>query len=89
MRIAVRDAEILWNGRLASGTGTMSSGSGALGQLDVTWAVRTERPDRKMSIERLIAAAQAWEQIRRPPGAFWDSESDRLRVGLGGRKVRR
>ena len=88
MRIAVRDAEILWNGRLASGTGTLSSGSGGLGQLDVTW-VRTERPDRKMSIERLIAAAQAWEQLRRPAGAFWDSESDRLRVGLGGRKVRR
>ena len=69
MRIAVRDAEILWNGRLASGTGTLSSGSGALGQLDVTWAVRTERPDRKMSLEGLIAAAQAWEQIRRPAGA--------------------
>ena len=84
MRIAVRDAEILWNGRLASGTGTLSSGSGAPGQLDVTWAVRTERPDRKMSIERLFAAAQAWEQIRRPPGAFWGSESDGLRVGLDG-----
>ena len=84
MRIAVRDAEILWNGRLASGTGTLSSGSGGLSQLDVTWAVRTERPDRKMSLERLIADAQAWEQIRRPPGAYGASESDGLRVGLDG-----
>src|ERR1019366_9271791 len=45
-----------------SGTWTLSSGSGALGQLDVTWALRTERPDRKMSLEGLIADAQAWEQ---------------------------
>jgi hypothetical protein len=52
-----------------AGPGTLSSGSGALGQLDVTWALRTERPDRKMSLEGLIADAQAWEQIRRPAGA--------------------
>lgn len=51
-----------------AGPGTLSSGSGALGQLDVTWALRIERPDRKMSLEGLIAA-QAWEQIRRPAGA--------------------
>jgi hypothetical protein len=67
-----------------SGTWTLSSGSGALGQLDVTWALRTERPDRKMSLEGLIAAAQAWEQIRRPAGAYWASDSDGLRVGLDG-----
>lgn len=52
-----------------AGPGRLSSGSGALGQLDVTWALRIERPDRKMSLEGLIAAAQAWEQIRRPAGA--------------------
>jgi hypothetical protein len=37
-----------------------------------------------MSLERLIADAQAWEQIRRPPGAYGASESDGLRVGLDG-----
>ncbi|PZS14608.1 MAG: osmotically inducible protein OsmC [Solirubrobacterales bacterium] len=59
MPIALREAEILWDGPLAGGTGTLSSGSGALGQLDVTWASRTERPDGKTSPEELIAAAHA------------------------------
>jgi lipoyl-dependent peroxiredoxin len=59
MSIATRQAEIVWEGPLASGTGTLSSGSGALGQLPVTWASRTERPDGKTSPEELIAAAHA------------------------------
>jgi lipoyl-dependent peroxiredoxin len=59
MPIATRDAEIIWEGPLASGTGTVSSGSGALGELPVTWASRTERPDGKTSPEELIAAAHA------------------------------
>jgi osmotically inducible protein OsmC len=37
----------------------MSSGSGALGALPVTWVARTERPDGKTSPEELIAAAHA------------------------------
>jgi osmotically inducible protein OsmC len=59
MPIATREAEIVWEGPLASGTGTLSSGSGALGELAVTWASRTERPDGKTSPEELIAAAHA------------------------------
>lgn len=59
MPIATRKAEIAWEGPLASGTGTISSGSGALGELPVTWASRTERPDGKTSPEELIAAAHA------------------------------
>lgn len=59
MPIALREAETVCEGPLASGTGTLSSGSGALGRLDVTWASRTERPDGKTSPEELIAAAQA------------------------------
>jgi lipoyl-dependent peroxiredoxin len=59
MPIATRNAEIVWEGRLADGTGTVSSGSGALGALPVTWASRTERPDGKTSPEELIAAAHA------------------------------
>jgi hypothetical protein len=57
MPIAMRDAEILWDGRLASRTGRCRR-RGARGRLDVTRALRTERPDRKMSLERLIAAPQ-------------------------------
>lgn len=59
MSIATREAEIIWEGSLASGTGTLSSGSGALGVLPVTWASRTEQPDGKTSPEELIAAAHA------------------------------
>jgi osmotically inducible protein OsmC len=59
MPVAIRKAEIVWEGPLASGTGTLSSGTGALGQLPVTWASRTEQPDGKTSPEELIAAAHA------------------------------
>jgi lipoyl-dependent peroxiredoxin len=59
MPIATREAEIVWEGPLASGTGAVSSGSGALGALPVTWASRTERPDGKTSPEELIAAAHS------------------------------
>jgi lipoyl-dependent peroxiredoxin len=37
----------------------VTSGSGALGELPVTWASRTERPDGRTSPEELIAAAHA------------------------------
>jgi lipoyl-dependent peroxiredoxin len=59
MPIATREAEVVWEGALASGHGTLSSASGALEQLPVTWASRTERPDGKTSPEELIAAAHA------------------------------
>ncbi len=59
MPVAVREAEILWQGPLARGAGTLTSGSGALDQLAVTWASRTERPDGKTSPEELIAGAHA------------------------------
>lgn len=59
MPIATREARIVWEGPLASGAGTISSGSGALDELSVTWASRTEQPDGKTSPEELIAAAHA------------------------------
>ncbi len=58
MTIAQRQAEVVWDGTLASGAGAVSSGSGAF-ELPVTWAARTERPDGKTSPEELIAAAHA------------------------------
>lgn len=58
MPIATRAAEIVWEGSLAAGAGTLSSGSGALA-LPVTWASRTEQPGGKTSPEELIAAAHA------------------------------
>lgn len=45
MSVATREATIACEGALARGSGTPSSGSGALEQLPITWASRTERPD--------------------------------------------
>jgi osmotically inducible protein OsmC len=59
MPIAQRQAEIVRDGPLSHGTGTLSSGSGAFTQLAVTWAARTEEPGGKTSPEELIAAAHA------------------------------
>jgi osmotically inducible protein OsmC len=56
MAVAERRAEIVWEGNLQQGSGKFTVGSGAMGEMPVTWASRTERPD-KTSPEELIAAA--------------------------------
>ena len=60
MSRAERRAEVLWEGDLLHGHGKIISvGSGALGELPITWASRTERSDGKTSPEELLAAAHA------------------------------
>ena len=59
MALAERTAEVVWNGNLTQGSGTVTVGSGAVGQLPVTFAARTESSDGKTSPEELIAAAHA------------------------------
>jgi lipoyl-dependent peroxiredoxin len=59
MAVAERRAEVVWEGDLARGSGKFTVGSGAMGEMPVTWAARTERPDGKTSPEELIAAAHA------------------------------
>jgi len=57
---AERRAEVEWQGNLIQGSGTIISvGSGALQNLPVTWASRTERSDGRTSPEELLAAAHA------------------------------
>src|SRR5438067_11492542 len=56
---AESSATTVWQGDLASGAGTTSFGSGALPDVDVTWASRTERAAGKTSPEELLAAAHA------------------------------
>jgi len=56
---AKRQATTTWNGDLMSGSGTLSGKSGALSDLGVTWAARTESSDGKTSPEELIAAAHS------------------------------
>jgi lipoyl-dependent peroxiredoxin len=57
MAMAERTAQCVWKGDLAHGNGLVTSGSGALGELPVTWASRTQRSEGKTSPEELIAAA--------------------------------
>jgi osmotically inducible protein OsmC len=55
-----RKAEVVWQGDLLHGSGTIGSvQSGAFGPLDVSWAARSEAPNGKTSPEELIAAAWA------------------------------
>ena len=55
-----RTAEVVWHGNLTHGDGTIvSTTSGALPQLPVSWAARSEEPGGKTSPEELIAAAHA------------------------------
>ncbi|HZU69023.1 MAG TPA: OsmC family peroxiredoxin [Ktedonobacteraceae bacterium] len=57
---AERHAQVEWQGSLVKGNGKIVEvGSGAIGQLPITWASRTERSDGRTSPEELIAAAHA------------------------------
>jgi osmotically inducible protein OsmC len=58
---AERTAQVSWSGSLMEGAGRIeSTGSGALGGLDVTWASRSEPSESgRTSPEELIAAAHA------------------------------
>ncbi len=57
---AERRAQVTWEGSLTKGHGTIvSTSSGALKDLPVTWASRVEQPDGKTSPEELIAVAHA------------------------------
>ena len=58
--VAVRRAEVTWEGDLAHGSGQVSAASSnAFSDLAVTWASRIERPDGRTSPEELLAAAHA------------------------------
>ncbi len=59
MPLQQRRAEVVWNGDLLKGNGTVRVGSGAFPELPVTFAARTESSDGKTSPEELIAAAHA------------------------------
>jgi lipoyl-dependent peroxiredoxin len=59
MAMAERTATCSWDGDLAHGGGVVVGASGALDDLAVTWASRTQRSDGKTSPEELIAAAHA------------------------------
>jgi lipoyl-dependent peroxiredoxin len=59
MAIAERSATTVWEGNLPKGKGTLNGASGALSDLGVSWASRTERSNGQTSPEELIAAAHS------------------------------
>ena len=60
MAKALRTADVEWEGNLIQGHGRIIEvGSGAIGNLPVTWASRTEASDGKTSPEELLAATHA------------------------------
>jgi len=56
---AKRTAVAVWEHDLAHGQGTVKGTSGALADVPVSWASRTEAPGGKTSPEELLAAAHA------------------------------
>jgi osmotically inducible protein OsmC len=57
---AIRTATVTWQGDLASGRGSVSSGSSdTFLDLPVSWVARTEAPGGRTSPEELLAAAHA------------------------------
>jgi osmotically inducible protein OsmC len=57
---AIRRAEAVWSGDLATGSGTVSAkSSDSFTDLPVSWASRTENPEGQTSPEELVAAAHA------------------------------
>lgn len=56
---AKRSAEAVWEGDLVHGQGRVKGTSGGLGEVQVSWASRTEAPGGKTSPEELLAAAHA------------------------------
>jgi osmotically inducible protein OsmC len=59
MAMAERSATTAWDGDLPHGSGVLNGTSGALTDLSVTWASRTQRSEGKTSPEELIAAAHS------------------------------
>ena len=56
----VSRAEAVWNGDLASGSGTVgAASSGAFASLPIGWSSRTESHEERTSPEELVAAAHA------------------------------
>ncbi len=56
---AERSASVVWQGKLADGSGRVRLASGALDEFPVTWASRVESSDGRTSPEELLAAAHA------------------------------
>jgi|SRR5579884_385245 len=59
MPLAEKTAECSWEGDLLHGSGIVTGGSGAFGELAVNWRSRAEGDQTETSPEELVAAAHA------------------------------
>ena len=59
MALAERTARSVWQGDLLKGNGTVTFGTGAIGEQRMSWSARTEAANGMTSPEELIAGAQA------------------------------
>lgn len=59
MAVATRRADVVWEGELASGKGSLDLASGAAERLGLSWSARTEHSGGLTSPEELLAAAHA------------------------------
>lgn len=59
MALAERTAEVHWESSLARGEGSVRGGSGAVSDVPLDWASRSERAHETTSPEELLAAAHA------------------------------
>ncbi len=95
---AERTARVRWSGSLIEGQGEIvSSGSGALGRLPITWRARAEQSDGKTSPEELIAAAHAscyamafsneLNKLGHPPERLDVGAKAVFEVGAGGARI--
>jgi len=57
--VAERRAEIVWEGDLLQGGGKFTVGSGAMGEMLITWAARTERSEGKTPACRRVSSKGA------------------------------
>ncbi|MEL5958766.1 OsmC family protein [Streptomyces sp. CLV115] len=54
-----RQAHTVWEGNLIEGKGVVTFDSSGIGEFDVSWPSRAEKPNGKTSPEELIAAAHS------------------------------
>jgi osmotically inducible protein OsmC len=59
MATAERQARVLWQGPLPTGSGELEFESSGIGKYPVTWGSRVEKPEGRTSPEELLAASHA------------------------------
>ena len=76
MPIAEREAEVVWEGSLARGSGSLTSGSRVLDGSLVTWAARTQRRRTEGRAPRSSSPLPTQAASRWRSRSFWEGGRD-------------